>query len=102
MLTITLTGVTDDVLEVTETIDLSFDDNLAVEPFEGYNSMTFPLSSSGTLQDNEGIGKDCSTLDGELTMTNCMFCKFGLQCKPHSFCVHKQCKEPARTYTMRL
>ena len=54
MLTIILTGVTDDVLEVTETIDLSFDDNLADEPFEGYNSMTFPMSSSGSLLDVDG------------------------------------------------
>ena len=64
MLDIVFTGITDGALEIAETIELSFDDNIANEPFEGYNSMTFPLSSSGTLQDNEGIGKDCSTLDG--------------------------------------
>ena len=54
MLTIILTGVTDDVLEVTETIVLSFDNNLADEPFEGYNSMTFPMPSNGNLMDVDG------------------------------------------------
>ena len=54
MLTITLTGVPDNALEMTETISVDFDDNVGPEPFEGYNSMTFPASSNGDLLDIDG------------------------------------------------